>query len=107
QRLEDGNWTASDALIQGLAFDKLHHQKLPPADDFQPMDCGDIRMIQRCQQPRFTLEARDPIRIARECFGQDLDRYTSAQLRIGGLVDVTHAAGSNMTLDFVMRDSAS
>jgi hypothetical protein len=39
-----------------------------------------------------------------EGFRKQLNRNTSPQLGISGLIDVTHAAGTQMGRDFVMRE---
>ena len=49
---------------------------------FEAVDRGDVRMIQRRQHLRFPLEAREPIGIEREQFGQDLQRDIAIELRV-------------------------
>ena len=41
---------------------------------FETVDAGDVGMIQRRQEFRLALEAREPIGISGERVGQDLDR---------------------------------
>jgi hypothetical protein len=38
------------------------------------MDCGNIGMIERCEQPGFTLEAGHSFRIGGEQIGKELER---------------------------------
>lgn len=42
-----------------------------------------------------------------EGFGKELDRDTAAELRVGGLIHVSHATRPDVTRDLVMCESAS
>ena len=56
-----------------------------------------LRMVERGEQPRFALEAREPIRD--RCANdarQDLDRDVAPQLRVAGAVDLAHAARAEL-----------
>ena len=69
------------------------------------IDRADVRMVQRCQHESFALESRHAFRIAREGFGQDLDRHLSRVKRgIAGAIDFTHSANSQKFQDFVRAD---
>src|SRR5438552_1403786 len=59
-------------------------------------------MVQRSKQARFTLKPRNTIGIARESFRKKFDSNTTAQLRVGGSIYVTHAAAAEMPRDLVM-----
>ena len=54
---------------------------------------------------RLALEPRQPIRISRERLGQDLQRHLPVQLRIGGLVDLAHAALADQGGDVVVPEA--
>ena len=41
---------------------------------------------------RFPLEPGEPVRISREGVGEDLQRDVAAELRVGGAIDLAHAA---------------
>ena len=45
---------------------------------FEAVDGADVRMIQRGEQSRFALEAREPVGVRREQRGQDFDRHVPA-----------------------------
>src|SRR5262245_33045900 len=64
-------------------------------------------MIQRREHAGFTLESRHTLAIMAERFREKLDCDVPAELRIGGLVDVTHAACPQVAGDFVVCESAS
>ena len=50
---------------------------------------------------RFPLEPRQPIRIGRKRFRQDLQRHLAVQLGVGGLIDLAHAAFADLRGDVV------
>jgi len=54
---------------------------------FETVDRRDVRMIQRREHFRLTLEARKPFEIARKRLGENLNRYPPLQLREGGPID--------------------
>ena len=59
---------------------------------FDAVDRADVRMIERGEQPRFALEAREPSGSRRERARQDLDRDVAAELRVARAIDLAHAA---------------
>jgi len=58
----------------------------------EPIHRGDVGMVERREEFRYALEARQPIRILRERLRQDLDRDVALQPRIARAVDLTHSA---------------
>src|SRR5437870_9428950 len=62
---------------------------------FQPMDCGDVGMIQRSQHLGFALKAGKPLGIVREGFWENFDRYIAPEFCVVRLVDFSHAARTN------------
>ncbi len=52
-------------------------------------------MIQRREELRLALEARQPIGIAGEEVGQDLERDVAPEPRVAGAKHLSHAAGAN------------
>src|SRR5262245_14483284 len=64
-------------------------------------------MIQRREHAGFTLESRHTLAVMAESFREKLDGNVPAELRIGGLVDITHAACPQVAGDFVVCESAS
>jgi hypothetical protein len=87
---------ASEAFPQRLTGNQLHHQIMCAVRFFQPMNRGDVGMVQRRQHLRFALKASKSIGIVRERFGQDFDRHIAAELSIVRFVDFAHPARTNM-----------
>ena len=63
-----------DALRQRRTLDELEHQGANAVGLFEAVDVRDVRMVQGREQPRFALEAADPIGIARKHRRQDFER---------------------------------
>ena len=63
-------------------------------------------MVQRGEQLRLALEARDPIRIGRERFLKDLDGDLAVEPRIVGAVHLAHAAFAQLGHDLVGAEFA-
>ena len=62
-----------DPLGQGLARHELHHQKVRPVRLFEPVNRGDVGMIQRSKEPGFALEASQALFVLCESFQDDFD----------------------------------
>ena len=61
-------------------------------------------MIQRREHPRLALEAREPIRVARERARQDLDRDVAPELRVARPVHLAHAARAEQRLQVIAAE---
>ena len=58
---------------RSFAFDQLHDERADAAGFFEAVDRRDVRMIERREELRFALEARQPVGVLREAFGQHLE----------------------------------
>jgi len=58
-------------------------------------------MVERGQHFRFALEAREAAWVRRYGRGQDLDRDLALEIRVGGAIDLPHAAHADLGSDFV------
>ena len=61
QRLVERDRPARDALRQIVAFDEFHHERRDARALFEPVDRGDVRMIQRGEHFGFALKTCEPI----------------------------------------------
>jgi hypothetical protein len=57
-----------------LSRHELEDEKAMAAGLLESVDGADMRVIQRCEDPRFTFEPANPIRIARQSIGRKLER---------------------------------
>ena len=88
-----------DQLGKILSLDQLHHEGVA----LDPVNRGDVRMIERRERFRFALEAHQAIGIASKRLGQDLQRHIPIELRVSSPID--HAAGANLRGDLVLTDA--
>ncbi len=59
---------------------------------FQTVDLRDVRMIERGERLRLTLESGQPVGVVRHGCGQHLDGHRAFEAEIVGAVDLAHAA---------------
>ena len=72
-------------------LDQLEHERAV----FEPVDLRYIGMIERCEHLRFTMKARQAVRVAGKCLGQDLDRHFAVQQCVASAIDLAHAASTD------------
>src|SRR6516165_9913791 len=73
----------------------------------QIINCGNMRMIQRRQYARFTFKSSSSLDVLHKGFRKKLERNTSSELQVRSLIDLAHAARTEMGRDLVMRESGS
>lgn len=85
---------------QRRAFHELQHQRADAIRLFEPVNDGDVGMVEGCEDLRFTLEPREAVGIVREQLWQDLQRDVAAQFPVAGAVHLTHTAGTDRRNSF-------
>src|SRR5205085_10108519 len=68
---------------------------------------ADGGVIARRQHVGFTIEAREPRRVACESFEEELQRDIAVQTRVAGAIDFGHPAGTQQCGDFVRAEQCS
>ena len=81
-----------DLLGQRGAIDQLQDQRTHPVRFFQAVNGADVWMIQGSQYFRFPLKASHSLAILDKLLREDLQGHISAQAGIGGPIDRTHTA---------------
>ena len=66
QRFIEGNRSPGDALRQILANHQLHDERMGPVRVVESVDLRDVGMVERRQHLRFSVEARQSIRVVGE-----------------------------------------
>jgi hypothetical protein len=61
---------------------------------FQPVDMGDVRVVERRKRLHFARETRQPVGVARKGFRQDFQRDVAIELCVPSAIDLTHPAGT-------------
>ena len=101
QRIVDGNRSLCDAIGKRRPLDQLQHECLDAVRFFKAVDRGDIRMVERREHLRLALEACEPVGIAGEELGKDLQRDVTIELRVARTIDLAHAARAECRDDLV------
>ena len=99
QRGIDGHGT-----LQRFAFDQFHNQGLALGGFFHRVYARNVGMVQRSQNFRFPLKARQTIRMLRKRSGQDLDRYVTIQLGVSGAIHFAHATRTKRREDLIWAE---
>ncbi len=98
--------TAFDPLRQRLAGHELHLEERRVAYFFEPVQRGDVGMIERGEHAGLALEAALVLRIVRRELVQDLDGDLAAQPDVLGPIHLSHASGAERREDPVRADRA-
>ena len=78
-----------------------------PVGLLEPVDRRDVRVVERGEQVRLAPEAAEPLGVVRHLRRQHLDRDVAPERRVGGAVDLAHAAGADGRRDPVVRQCPS
>ena len=93
-----------NSLPQCLAFQALHHQERPTIVLANVVNRADVGMIERRGSARLAAETFQKLMILGKLLRQELERHTSAELRVLGLVDHAHAARTQLFNDAIVRN---
>ena len=101
-------------LLELRPFNQFHHERpsgrlclpsQPRLPFFQSVDRRDVRMIQRGEHFRLTLEARQAVRVSRQSRRQHFERHLSFQLGVSRSIHFAHSAGAEKTDDFIRAET--
>jgi hypothetical protein len=101
QRLVEGERPALDPLREVLAVDEFHDERRRRRLLLEAVNLGDMRMVERGERFRFALEPHQPIGVAGNRFGKDLESDFAIEDRIADAIHLAHAAGANQRDDLV------
>jgi hypothetical protein len=102
-----GRASATQPVLQGLSLDEFQHEKVRAGVLLEPVDRGDVGMIQRCQEPGLPLEAREAVGVADERRRKRLDRDVPAQSGVARSPDLAHTALADGGDHVVVRECRS
>ena len=71
---------------------------------FDSVNCADVGVIERREQPRLALEAGEAVAVAGDRRRQDLDGNITLKTRIAGAIHTAHPAGADQRLQFIDAD---
>ena len=98
---------AFQELAKGLSRDELHDEEPDPVLLLELVERGDVRVVQRREEPGLALEARQPARVARDGVRQDLDGDPPPEASVARMEDFAHPAGSERSQDLVRPETGS
>ena len=105
QRLIQRDRPFGDPVGEGRAFHQLQDQRLGVFALLDAVDLRNVRVVQAGEHLRFPLEPGEPIRVSGEGVGQDLQRDVTAQLGVGGAIDLAHPAFADEGGHVVMAEA--
>src|SRR6185436_3116280 len=94
-----------DALRQRLPLTELHYEVIDVVLSPDIVQRADVRMIERRDGPRFTLEADPPPGVLCEIGGEDLDGNRTSKTRVERAINLPHSAGSDRSDDLVRPEA--
>jgi len=89
-----------------LAFQILQHEEVDALVMADIMKRADVRVIQRRDCARFSVEAFAELRIRGECLRQNLDGDRPIQTGVPRPVDLAHSARAQGSLDFIRAETS-
>ena len=93
-RLSSSNQFCTSRTSQRLAVDQLEDEPLRPACFLYPVDRSNVRMVERGQHVRLTLEPGDALGVGAECGRKNLDGHLAPELQILRAIHLADAAGT-------------
>jgi hypothetical protein len=112
QRLVGRHRTARDALSEILAVDELHDDRAGRrlgrtslARLFDAVHLRDVGVIEGGERLRLSVEARQPLGVARDEWRHDLQRHVAMEPRVARAVHLSHAALADERGHFVRAET--
>ncbi len=99
--LVDRDRSAGDSIRQRLAFDQLHRQQPLAIGLLEPIEGGDVCVIQLREQLRLPLKPIQALSVSREFIGKDFDGDVASEFRVTRAINLAHAACTDGLDDFV------
>ncbi len=90
-----------DAVGERRSLDELHDECRRAVRFLEPIDVGDVRMIERRQQFGLALEASQTLCVGRKRLWQDFDGNVALEIRVCRPIHHAHATGTDLISDFV------
>ena len=107
QCLVEGNRAACEPLLEVFALHQFERDEELPGRFLQPVDGGDVRVVQRGEQLGLAPESSEALGVLGHFGRQHFDCDIAPQRRVGGPVDLAHSAGANGRRYPVVRQRSS
>ena len=99
-------WAARETSVQGLALKQFHDEELTVTFLPDVVDGADVRVIQRGNRSRFTLEPSGGQTIDIRSHREHFDCHVAVQSCVSPSIDFPHAAGADRRDDFVRTEAS-
>ncbi len=100
----DRDRAALEPIGQGVAFDQFEDEEPRAVVFFEAIDCGDVGMVQRGQQFRFTFKPGQPLFVFGELFGKRLDGHFAPELGVPRTPHLAHTTLAERGEDLVAAE---
>ena len=101
ERVVERQRAALEPRRQVLSGDELQHQEQHALRLLEPVDGGDVRVIERREQLRLAAEAGEAIGIPGEHLGQELESDVAREPRVPRPPHLAHPAGADRGRELV------
>ena len=105
-RFIDRQRTARQPIRQRLSVHELEDEALRRAGGLEAVDGRDLRVIQRGEDLRLTLEAREAVGVLAERGRQDFQRDVATERHIARAIHLAHPAGAERRDDFIGAEAS-
>ena len=93
-----------DTLGERLSLDQLENERVNARMLLQPINRGDVGMIERGERARLALEPSQPIRIGSKDDRQNLQRHIATKLGVVRAIHLAHAADAKDARDAIRAE---
>ena len=104
QRLVEWKGTLGNAIGERGAFHQFHYERLLLGGVLEPVDGGDVRVIQLRERPGLPLEAGEAVRVLGHRGRQHFERHIAMEFVVVGAIHVAHPSRSEMGGHFVRAE---
>jgi hypothetical protein len=101
--LVERNRSPRETLLEVLALDQLEGEEGLPVRFLEPIDGGDVRVVEGREEVGFAPEAPQALGVLHHFGRQHLDRDLATQVGVGRPVHLSHPAGAEGRGDPVVR----
>jgi hypothetical protein len=101
--LVDGDRPPPEALLEVLALDQLQREEGLPLGLLEPVDGGDVGVVEGGEEVGLALEAGEALGVLHDLGGQHLDGHFAVEVGVGGPIDLAHPPGPEGGGDAVVR----
>ena len=92
QGVLDWHRAGADHVREGWPLDELQNERADAARFFEPVNGGDVRVIECAQHAGFGHEPRDAVVLIGEHARENLERDVATQMLVVRPIDIAHAS---------------